>query len=312
MPAQKRAPRPTRDQYVHWEQVTTRWADIDVYGHMNNARYFEIIDTVVNNHLEQATGTDIRTLPAIGVVAEVGCTYFAEVGYPAPVDVGVYVARLGNSSVIYKVGLFQGDDDEARAEGTFVHVYVDNTDPARPVVPIPPELRSAVEPLVRASRLTVLARPAAHPARKRRRRRQRLAEHDHVLQLGTGSVGPRPELDPLDLQPGVGDHRLHPVDVVGDREQRVQLVGVQHRVVALVDHRVVARLDVVAPGLVPEEPRGDDPTTWPQDAVQLVQVGGDVVRLEMGEDREQAGQVEGARPHRRTGSPRRCSSPPGL
>ena len=54
------AERPTRDQYVHWEQVTTRWADIDVYGHMNNARYFEIIDTVVNNHLEQATGTDIR------------------------------------------------------------------------------------------------------------------------------------------------------------------------------------------------------------------------------------------------------------
>ena len=85
MPAQ----RPTRDQYVHWEQVTTRWADIDVYGHMNNARYFEIIDTVVNNHLEQATGTDIRKLPAIGVVAEVGCKYFAEVGYPAPVDVGV-------------------------------------------------------------------------------------------------------------------------------------------------------------------------------------------------------------------------------
>ena len=86
--------RPTRDQYVHWEQVTTRWADIDVYGHMNNARYFEIIDTVVNNHLEQATGTDIRKLPAIGVVAEVGCKYFAEVGYPAPVDVGVYVDSL--------------------------------------------------------------------------------------------------------------------------------------------------------------------------------------------------------------------------
>jgi acyl-CoA thioester hydrolase len=143
------AVRPTRDQYVHWETVTTRWADIDVYGHMNNARYFEIIDTVVNNHLEQATGTDIRTLPAIGVVAEVGCRYFAEVGYPAPVEVGVYVERLGNSSVVYRVGLFQGPGDEAAAEGTFVHVYVDNTDPARPVVPIPEEIRAAVASLVR-------------------------------------------------------------------------------------------------------------------------------------------------------------------
>jgi acyl-CoA thioester hydrolase len=143
------AVRPTRDRYVHWEQVTTRWADIDVYGHMNNARYFEIIDTVVNNHLEQATGTDIRLLPAIGVVAEVGCRYFAEVGYPAPVDVGVYVEKLGNSSVVYKVGLFQGPGDEAAAEGTFVHVYVDNTDPARPVTPIPEEIRAAVASLVR-------------------------------------------------------------------------------------------------------------------------------------------------------------------
>lgn len=143
--------RPTRERYVHWEQVTTRWADIDVYGHMNNARYFEIIDTVVNNHLAAATGTDIRALPAIGVVAEVGCRYFAEVGYPEPVDVGVYVERLGTSSVVYKVGLFQGPGDQAAAEGTFVHVYVDNTDPARPVTPVPDAIRAAVTPLVKAS-----------------------------------------------------------------------------------------------------------------------------------------------------------------
>jgi acyl-CoA thioester hydrolase len=149
MPAQ----RPTRDHYVYWEQVTTRWADIDVYGHMNNARYFEIIDTVVNNQLDRTLGVDIRTLPAVGVVAEVGCRYFAEVGYPAPVDVGVYVERIGNSSIIYRVGIFQGPNtgpsDEASAEGTFVHVYVDNTDPARPVTPIPEEIRAAVASLVR-------------------------------------------------------------------------------------------------------------------------------------------------------------------
>ena len=84
---------------------------------MNNARYFELIDTVVNNHLAAATGVDIRALPAIGVVAEVGCRYFAEVGYPAPVDVGVVVDKVGTSSVIYRVGLFQGDGDEAGGRG---------------------------------------------------------------------------------------------------------------------------------------------------------------------------------------------------
>ncbi len=140
--------RPTRADYVSWETMTTRWADIDVYGHMNNARYFELIDTVVNNHLVTATGSDIRELPAIGVVAEVGCRYFAEVGYPDPVDLGLVVDRLGRSSVSYRVGLFQGED-RAAAEGRFVHVYVDNTDPARPVVPVPDVIREAVTPLVR-------------------------------------------------------------------------------------------------------------------------------------------------------------------
>ncbi|GAA4367460.1 acyl-CoA thioesterase [Nocardioides caricicola] len=142
------AERPTRDQYVYWEQVTTRWADIDVYGHMNNARYFELIDTVVNNQLAVSTGVDIRALDAIGVVAEVGCRYFAEIGYPEPVDVGVVADKVGTSSVVYRVGLFQGGD-QACAEGRFVHVYVDNTDPARPVTPMPDVIRAAVTPLLR-------------------------------------------------------------------------------------------------------------------------------------------------------------------
>ena len=116
---------------------------------MNNARYFELIDTVVNNHLAEATAVDIRDLPAIGVVAEVSCRYFAEVGYPAPVDLGIVVDKVGRSSVVYRVGLFQGDADEAAAEGRFVHVYVDNTDPARPVTPMPDVVRAAVEPLLR-------------------------------------------------------------------------------------------------------------------------------------------------------------------
>jgi acyl-CoA thioester hydrolase len=145
------AERPTRDEYVAWETVTTRWADIDVYGHMNNARYFELIDTVVNNQLLAAVDVDIRQLPAIGVVAEVGCRYFAEIGYPEPIDLGIVVDRIGRSSVVYRVGLFQGDGDQAAAEGRFVHVYVDNTDPARPVATIPDEIRAAVTPLLRSA-----------------------------------------------------------------------------------------------------------------------------------------------------------------
>lgn len=144
--------RPDRASYKAWRTATTRWSDDDVYGHLNNARYFDLIDTAVNAHLAEATGVDIRNLPAIGVVAEVSCRYFAEMGYPRPIDMGLAVERLGTSSVIYRIGLFQGDPDGegalACAEGRFVHVYVDNTDPARPVTPLPDLVRDAVATLV--------------------------------------------------------------------------------------------------------------------------------------------------------------------
>lgn len=148
----ERPPRPTRADYRVWRQATTRWADDDVYGHMNNARYYELFDTAVNAHLVEASGADVRALPAIGVVAETSCRYFREIGFPAPVDVGLAVERVGTSSVVYRIGLFQGDGDEACAEGRFVHVYVDNITPrppggGRPVRPLPDEVRAVVSEL---------------------------------------------------------------------------------------------------------------------------------------------------------------------
>jgi acyl-CoA thioester hydrolase len=147
-----RPARPSRSDYRVWRQATTRWADDDVYGHMNNARYFELIDTAVNVHLAEATGVDIRSLPAVGVVAEVSCRYFREVGYPDPIDLGLVVERIGTSSVVYRIGIFQGPGDEAAAEGRFVHVYVDNADRAtgRPSTPVPDVIRAVLEPLLAA------------------------------------------------------------------------------------------------------------------------------------------------------------------
>ena len=133
-----------------WRQATTRWADDDAYAHMNNATYYELFDTAVNAYLFEATGINVRRLPAIGVVAETSCRYFREIGFPEPVDMGLVVDRVGTSSVIFRIGLFQGDSDEAAAEGRFVHVYVDNAGGAgsRPVHPIPDQIRTVVERLL--------------------------------------------------------------------------------------------------------------------------------------------------------------------
>ena len=147
------APIPTRDDYVAWRTVTTRWRDDDAYGHLNNATYYELFDTAVNAHLFEATGSNVRLLPQIGVVAETSCRYFREIGFPEPIEMGMVVDKVGTSSIIYRIGLFQGSGTEAAAEGRFVHVYVDNEQGAgnRPVVAMPQVIRDAVLPLLRTT-----------------------------------------------------------------------------------------------------------------------------------------------------------------
>jgi len=126
--------------------ITTRWEDEDVYGHVNNVVYYSYFDTAVNGFLIEATGTDIRRLDAVGLVAETQCEFLRELGYPADVQVGLSVSRLGTSSIVYRLGIFQGDSDEPAAIGRFVHVYVDAA--TRGVTPVPDVIRSAVAPLV--------------------------------------------------------------------------------------------------------------------------------------------------------------------
>lgn len=141
-----REPIPTRADYRVFRRLDTRWMDNDVYGHVNNVVYYSYFDTAVNGYLIDATGVDIRTLPQIGVVVETGCRYFSSISFPDVLEVGVAVERLGSSSIVYRVGIFIAGAVEAAAAGRFVHVYVDAAH--RKPVPVPTQIRAAVEPLV--------------------------------------------------------------------------------------------------------------------------------------------------------------------
>lgn len=135
-----------RSDFEAWRVIPTRWMDNDVYGHVNNVVYYSWFDTAVNGYLIEASGTDIRTLPAIGVVAETGCRYLRSVSFPQTPQIGIAVEKLGRSSVVYRLGVFIDGDDEAAAIGRFVHVYVDQH--TRRSVPVPETIRAALTPLL--------------------------------------------------------------------------------------------------------------------------------------------------------------------
>ena len=96
----------SRDFPVHWP-VLTRWADNDMFGHLNNAVYYQLFDTAINGWIATHVTLDPVTTSAQGIVAESGCRYFSELHFPQRLVVGVAVTRLGNSSVTYRLGVFR-------------------------------------------------------------------------------------------------------------------------------------------------------------------------------------------------------------
>ncbi len=113
-----------RSAYRAFVPITTRWADNDIYGHVNNVVYYAWFDTAVNGHLIAQGALDIHTGEAIGLVVETQCQYFSPIAFPQRVTAGLRVGHVGKSSVRYEVGLFADDDERCAAKGHFVHVYV--------------------------------------------------------------------------------------------------------------------------------------------------------------------------------------------
>ena len=138
-----RAEADKRSDYRHFHPITTRWMDNDAYGHVNNVVYYSWFDTVVNQFLIAHGVLDVERSPVIGLVIETSCNYFASVAFPDRVSAGLRVARLGNSSVRYEVGIFRNDEDSASAQGHFVHVYVDRS--SRRPAPIPEDMRALLQ-----------------------------------------------------------------------------------------------------------------------------------------------------------------------
>jgi acyl-CoA thioester hydrolase len=139
----------SHDFPVHWP-VLTRWTDNDMFGHLNNAVYYELFDTAINAWINTSTDVDPVTAPWLAVVAESGCRYFAELTFPDPLVVGLAVTRLGTSSVTYRLAVFEPGEPDAPAPvaavGHWVHVYVDRS--TRRPVPVPAAIRSLLEPAV--------------------------------------------------------------------------------------------------------------------------------------------------------------------
>jgi acyl-CoA thioester hydrolase len=144
--ARERPPR--RADYPVLYEIPTRWLDNDIYGHVNNVNYYSFFDTAIANYLIGEGGLDPWRDQVVGYCVESGCRFHRGIRFPDRITAGLRVARLGRSSVRYEIGIFRGDEQEAAADGHFVHVFVDRAEERS--APIPTAIRAALARLTAA------------------------------------------------------------------------------------------------------------------------------------------------------------------
>jgi len=134
-----------RDNFVYFETIPLRWIDNDLYGHLNNARYYSLFETTIM-HYFMLQRLDPNAGECRCFTAENGCRYFAPVKFPDIVECGLRVAHIGNSSVRYELGLFVQGQEPVAATGHAVEIFVD-AQSERPTR-IPDDFRAGLQRLV--------------------------------------------------------------------------------------------------------------------------------------------------------------------
>ena len=127
-----------RDTYRIWGKETVRFSDTDAIGHVNNVSFAAYLETG-RTTFGRACGLPIGLQPdgQHVVLARVEIDYRVEVHWPAVLDLGSAVVRLGRSSITLIQGVFIGD--LCVATGREVLVMVDTASGRS--APLPDALR---------------------------------------------------------------------------------------------------------------------------------------------------------------------------
>ena len=111
----------SRQSFHWWTDERVRFNDLDALGHVNNNMfgvYFE------SGRVGFMTGVGLRNGPIDPalVVVRLEIDFKVELHYPAHLDVGVVVCRLGTTSITLGLGLFREDTCHATCRTVLVRV----------------------------------------------------------------------------------------------------------------------------------------------------------------------------------------------
>jgi acyl-CoA thioester hydrolase len=122
-------------------EMPTRFGDLDIRGHINNVSIVQYTEDARVAFQMETVGREIYIAdsPVRVVVAQMTLHFVSEGFFPEPIDAGVGIARIGNSSYLLSCGLFQNGKCIAVQDTSMVYMGPDGS------MPLTPEIRQRME-----------------------------------------------------------------------------------------------------------------------------------------------------------------------
>jgi acyl-CoA thioester hydrolase len=108
---------------VHLEKIAIRWGDMDAMGHVNNTVYFRYMEQARIGWFESLVPRGEAWNGMSIVIVNASCNFRKPINYPGTVEVKVFCAPPGGSSVqtFYELKV----EDELYADGAATVVFLD-------------------------------------------------------------------------------------------------------------------------------------------------------------------------------------------
>jgi len=133
----------TRADFRFFHRLRVRWAEVDMQKIVFNAHYLMYFDTAISDYWRALALPYEAAMEHLGgdlYVKKAGVEYHASARYDDQVDIGLKCERIGNSSLLFRGGVFRGE--QLLVEGELLYVYANPA--TQKSQPVPQPLRDAL------------------------------------------------------------------------------------------------------------------------------------------------------------------------
>jgi acyl-CoA thioester hydrolase len=124
----------------HVERIPIRWGDMDAMGHVNNVTYFRYMEQARISWFDKLV-PERKAWKSNGIViVNASCNFRRAMTYPGTVEVKLFSAKPGGSSVATYYEMRVDEDPEPYADGAAVVVFIDMK--SQKPIRIPEEVRA--------------------------------------------------------------------------------------------------------------------------------------------------------------------------